>query len=100
MVPEEIVESWIESQSELIDEKAASNLIEQIKFALAERTEQCAKIVDYADPNDGSLMNVVLSNLVLKIRKLNESEIELSKIRGFEIEDHGEIRALNTENKS
>jgi len=46
MTPEEIVESWIESQSELIDEKAASNLATQIQSAILAEREACAKICD------------------------------------------------------
>ena len=44
MTPEEIVASWYDSQFNLIDEKAVNDLIQLIQSALAERTEQCAKI--------------------------------------------------------
>jgi len=99
MIPEEIVENWIESQSELIDEKAASRLVKHIQSALAERTEQCAKICDDR-----------IAFVDEKVSQLENPPVWDSQ--GYHVHTYAEacrfeaatlaqkIRALNQENKS
>ena len=44
----EIVASWYEGQFNLVDQKAAEDLIAAIESALTERTERCARYLDEA----------------------------------------------------
>lgn len=82
MTPEEIVANWYDSQFNLIDEKAVNDLIRLIQSALAERTEQCAKIAENGLVAIGSerpniLLNPFSSHRVAiakAIRALNQPE--------------------------
>lgn len=99
MTPEEIVASWYDSQFNLIDEKAVNDLIQLIQSALAERTEQCAKICDDR-----------IAFVDEKVSQLENPPVWDSQ--GYHVHTYAEacrfeaatlaqkIRALNQENKS
>ncbi len=82
MTPEEIVASWYDSQFNLIDEKAVNDLIQLIQSALAERTEQCAKICDeytrlgILRSLDATIKSQTAKDIQAKIRALNQPEIK------------------------
>jgi len=82
MTPEEIVASWYDSQFNLIDEKAINDLIQLIQSALAERTEQCAKICDeytrlgILRSLDATIKSQTAKDIQAKIRALNQPEIK------------------------